>query len=173
MKYRSFREYLGEEKARFIEECDCEGMCLEVCQPLQHLDLGISSHDLLLKMVAFLKDGTYSQEVYDFVYSCSLCGCCQNVCHQHINFIAITEVIKAELNDRGYKPPPVCSISLPREKHNIMRVMESLQIRPTERRWVTQIPQNPQPKDVVLFLSCYVHFLPFGVFLYYIESPGL
>jgi Fe-S oxidoreductase len=175
MKFRSFQEYLDKEKVKFIESCDFEGMCLEVCHPLHLLDLKISNHDLLRKMVSFLKEGTYSQEVYDFVYACSLCGCCENKCHKDINFIAITEVIKAELNKAGHKPPPVCSISLPRERNNIMRVMESLQIKPSERRWVTRVPDNPEPKEVVLFLSCYVHQMPHIIFtcLDILESLGV
>jgi Fe-S oxidoreductase len=108
-------------------------------------------------MVGFLRDHIYSQEVYDFAYSCSLCGCCERACPLHMNFMLLVDIVKAELVRHGFKAPPSCELFLPREKYNAARVLESLQIKPSQRRWVTRVPRNPEKKKVVIFLSCFVH----------------
>jgi len=157
MKYQSIKGYFQDEKEKFIQCCDYCSVCLENCQPLTYLQLGISHEEVMKKIAIFLKDGTYSQEIYDFVYSCSLCGCCEKACPAGINFMLVIDIVKAQLVTRGYQAPPSCKLFLPRERYNSARILESLQVKPSERRWVTEVPKNPEHKEVVYFLSCFFH----------------
>lgn len=160
MHCHSVRECLEEDKKKFIQACDYCSICLEGCQPMPHQSLRISSFELMKNISAFLKNGIYSQEVYDFAYSCSLCGGCEKNCPKSINLLHVITVVKEEMVNQGYEFPAVCKISLPEEKYNIMRVLDSLQVKPEDRRWVTRVPQNPVPKEVVYFLGCFAHQTP-------------
>lgn len=164
MKYQSIKDYFQEEREKFIQGCTYCGDCLNNCQPLKYLNLGILDSEICQKILAFLRDGTYFQEVYDFAYSCSLCGCCERVCPEGINFMLLVDIIKAELVTRGYEAPSSCRLFLPGEKYNAPRVLESLQIKPSERRWLTEVPQDPEHKEVVYFLSCFFHQTPKDLF---------
>jgi len=164
VKYQSIQEYFQDEKEKFIQGCNYCPVCLDNCQPLVYLNLGIPNSDIMKKIAVLLKDGIYSQEVYDFVYSCSVCGCCEKACPEGINPMLLMDIVKAELVTRGYKAPPSCQLFLPREKYNASRVLESLQVKPSERRWVTEVPQNPGHKEVVFFLSCFFHQISKDVF---------
>jgi Fe-S oxidoreductase len=151
-------------KTDFINDCTECGACVEAC-PYVSMGLlaGTDPVEISEKRLALLKDHEYSDTAYQYSRGCMLCGACETACPMEINPYLINIVSRLEL--AHWEKPisekyagDVANLTplLPGSPFNIFKAFCSLQIKPHEVCWFSEIPRNPEPADVVLFLSCQV-----------------
>jgi Fe-S oxidoreductase len=142
---------------QFAEVCTNCGDCLQVCPmfPLtKFADRGPQA--VIEKVTALLKGGEVSEEAYDMVFSCTM-GCghvCAKACQLGLMpSIAFTSAI-ARIASAGKQLPPLAYQLKPKNRYNFANFFSALQIKPSEARWIKEVPANPQPVDVVFFAGC-------------------
>lgn len=156
MKFQSLTDYLAKGEERFVGECIFCGKCLEDCQIIPYTSFqGQDFSELQKERIESLKTGQFSQKMYDLVYSCMTCDACKDSCPVGLSPPMIHEIIKTHLTKEGKEGPEIFNFMLPKGKYNLPDVMTSIQIKPSEVRWFSEIPQNPPQAKVVLFLGCY------------------
>lgn len=156
MEFQSLSEYLEKGKERFVTECIFCGKCLEDCQIIPHTAFKDEDPSALQnERIEALKTNQLSQKAYDLAYSCMTCDACKDSCPVGLSPPLISEILKARLAKEGKKGPEVFGFMIPQGKYNLPDVMTSIQITPSEVRWLAEVPQNPPQAEVVLFLGCY------------------
>ncbi|MEE9202791.1 MAG: (Fe-S)-binding protein [Dehalococcoidia bacterium] len=160
-QYSSLSEEFAAEKARLIEGCDFCGDCLEVCPvfPMRSSPQE-GPVEVQEKLIQFLKGGGPQEAAGEHAFSCAGCALCVNSCPQGLNPLRLREVLKAELVGCGYHPPSVAQAQIGDRAYDLNQVIGSLQIKPSQVRWLTQVPPDPQPKELVVFLGCNVFLMP-------------
>ena len=155
-KYANLAELLAYRGRRFAERCTNCGECLEVC-PLFPLTRAASggARAAIEAVTSLLKGGPISDVAYEVAFSCTgACGICANVCSERLlPYMAFPSVI-ARLVAGGRPPPPLSYQYQPGHRYNFASVFSALQMKPSEARWLTKAPDNPDPVDVVFFGGC-------------------
>lgn len=161
MQSESLLDVFARRKEEIIQSCDLCGLCIEECQVIPFTPLASNSpYELQDKLLETLKDGSYSQEAYIRAFSCVHCGMCLDVCPQGLNPLHLAELLQVELAKQGHPRRAPVYMKLGNQKYLIADVLASLQIRPEEMRWLSQVPAAPPRKDIVVFLGCFGALFP-------------
>lgn len=175
-KYPSLEEYYNDIVHKAIEQCTFCGACVDNCivypiSPLKDKDpVGI-----MQGIIDFLKDGTYSEDVYTRAFSCAQCGLCSDSCPEDMDPMLLLEATVAELVKQGKQPPEVVNFVLPYRKPNLRSVLAALQTKPSEERWLYRAPSQPKKTENVVYLGCDALEFPHKIFasLDVFEAMGL
>lgn len=148
----------------FVEECTLCGQCLEVCpvfsEPkLELIDKGPAV--VMAKVVDLLKGGPPSEEAYRMCYGCSY-GCtniCKPACPKVLDLQPVFMALGHRLRAAGEGMPPLSFHHTPGHRYGFGHVFGNLQMKESEVPWLKEAPPDPEPVDVVLFVSCVAHGL--------------
>jgi len=162
MMYGDLYEFLDYWGREFAEKCTNCGECLLVCPvyPLiKSADKGPKA--VIEKVNRLLKEGEVSEEAYELAYSCTgACGLCAKVCPEGLAPYMVFVPAKAKLARAGKEPPPEAYQYTPGHRYNYTKVFSSLQIKPSEERWMREAPPHPEPVEVVFFTGCGAQGMP-------------
>jgi len=155
MEPASLSELLAKEKEEIIQCCDLCGICVEVCPAIPLTPLAsMPSSEVQEKVIDVLKNAVMSEEADIRAASCTYCALCVDACPQGLNPLHLLEILGIEMVKLGQKRYPRMEIKLGDRICLICDVLASLQMKPEERRWLTQVPDNPPQKDFVVFSGC-------------------
>ena len=155
MEAVSLAELFNKEKEQIIEGCDLCGLCVDACPAIPLTPLAsIPSFEVQGKTIDVLKNGVMSEEAGIRAASCMYCALCLDTCPQGLNPLHLLEILQIEMAKLGQKRHPRMEIKLGDRICLISDVLSSLQMNPEERRWLTQVPDNPSQKDFVVFTGC-------------------
>ena len=175
-KYFSLEEKYNDIVRRAVEECIQCGECVRNCLtfPLSSIK-DRAPEDIIEKMIDFLKDGKFSEEVYLKAFGCAGCGYCTDSCPQEIDPLLLHEATKIELVKRGKEPPEAMNFVIPGQKMNLYEILSALQMKPSEARWLKRVPSQPERTENVVFLGCSSPAFPDKIFnfLDILERIGL
>ena len=162
----TYIDFLEQKKAKFIEECDLCGNCLKKCPMIPHSNLkGYKAIELQEKIIAYFKEDAFSQEVIDFAQICSNCRQCDMVCPvEGLCPGCRSEIVKGGLYVSGKKITESAAYFLPGERYFAFEVLASLVMKPSEIRWLEEIPEKQQKTEIVYFLGCVAQSAPDKVF---------
>jgi Fe-S oxidoreductase len=160
MKYSSFQEYLNAEEKRILEKCKACSKCIEVCTNVNAFNLSKEqTKSLPQQLLDALSDKELSDPVFQWVFGCNHCGLCLDICPKGIDPLERNYIIKTKFLNQGNK-----RVSMVRDRildpvsggfKKTIDIIHQLQMKPSEARWLTRIPDNPpDPVNVVLFLGC-------------------
>lgn len=162
----SLPEFYQAQKEHFIDHCTLCGICLDVCSVYPYTNLkDFDAVEMQRKRMEFLRDGIYSQEVYDNTYTCPTCLRCVRPCPEGINMGLINEVIKYEFNQRGIEAPHAIYSCVPEKDFNFFNIMNNMQMDDSQIRWLTEVPAKPKPADILFFAGCLGHSQPDKIFV--------
>lgn len=160
------KEFLTQEKTRLLEGCILCGNCLRECPILPYTAL--RDHDpveLQQKALDFFKDGKFSQDVYDFACLCLTCEACDTLCPvEGLHPSHKREILRAEMLASGKPVPEKSAVYLPSNRYHIPAILSSLQMKPSEIRWMENVPETPKKTEIVFFLGCFAHTGPDKIF---------
>jgi Fe-S oxidoreductase len=120
--------------------------------------------EMIQEMIEFLKDGSYTEDVYLRAFGCAGCGYCVDSCPQEIDPLLLHEALKIKLLEQGKEPPEVMNFVVPGQRMNLYEILSSLQMKPSEARWSKKPPANPQKTENLVFLGCSPIALPDKIF---------
>ena len=138
-----------------------------VCESLSHFPVALEASepvDVAEKMLAVLEDEAFSEEAYIKAFSCMGCGACLDACPQGIDPRTLHELVKIKLVKLGKNPPEGVNFMLPQRKPFLPELLSSMQMKPSEARWLKEAPPSPEKKEIVVFLGCADLALPNRVF---------
>jgi Fe-S oxidoreductase len=164
-KYPSLAAYFDEVARQAVEMCTFCGECVDHCSsyplsPLKDKD----GRDVMQSVIDFLKDGTYTDDVYTRAFTCAQCGHCSSLCPQELDPFVIMEATIMKLVESGRKVPDAVNFVIPEQVPNLVGVLASLQTKPSEERWLKKAPENPKPVENVVFLGCEPRMMPHKIF---------
>jgi len=163
---KSLRDLYEVEKQRFIKDCTLCGKCVEVCSTYPHSDqANIDPVEMVKMRMDFLKGGELKPEVYDSSYTCPPCVKCQSACPVDIYMGLVQEIIRYEINERGIKAPNAIYDCIPERDFNFFNILNNMQMKPSQVRWLGKIPSNPKPVDTIFFAGCLGHSQPDKIFI--------
>jgi Fe-S oxidoreductase len=164
-KYFSLEQNYNDVVHRAIEECILCGECVSNCltYPLSPLK-DKAPEEMMQEMIEFLKEGTFTEDVYQKAFGCAGCGYCSDSCPQEIDPLLLHEGLKMKLLEQGKEPPEVLNFVVPGQRMNLYEILSSLQIKPSETRWLKKPPAVPQQTKNLVFLGCSPVALPDKVF---------
>ena len=175
-KYFSLEENYDDVVRQTVEECILCEECVRSCPmfPLTPLQ-DKAPEEIMQKMIDFLKDGVFSEEVYLKAFSCAGCGYCSDSCPLEIDPLLLHEATKIELVKRGKKPPEAMNFVVPGQRINLYEIFSALQIKPSEVRWLKRVPSRPERTENVVFLGCSPPALPHNIFAFLdvLERTGI
>lgn len=176
-RYSSYKELYDDVIHQAIDQCILCGECVSNCRmfPLIPALKDKDPVEIMESIIDFLKDGVFSEEVYTMAFSCAGCGYCTDFCPQGIDVMRVVEATKIELVEQGKKPPEALNFVLPKQRVNLYEILAALQTKPSERRWLREVPSQPQKTENVVFLGCSPPALPHNVFAFLdiLEKMGL
>lgn len=155
-KYANLAELLTYRGRRFAERCTNCGECLNVCPLFPLTESSSKGPQAAIEAVTdLLKGGPVSDVAYEVAFSCTgACGICAKVCSEKLlPYMAFPSAI-ARIVASGRQPPALHYQYRPGHRYNFARVFSALQMKPSEARWLTKPPENPEPVDVVFFGGC-------------------
>jgi len=159
MRYSSFKEYLNAEKERILDKCIACGKCIEVCSNVKAFNLNEEQvKSLPKKLLNALSGNDLSDLVFQWVFGCNHCGQCLHVCPEELDPLIFNNILKTEFLNQGNK-----RVSVVRDHildptsggfKRTIDIINRLQMQPSKARWLSRIPENHNPVDIVLFLGC-------------------
>lgn len=146
----------------FAEKCTNCGECLRACPIFPLTKFAEKGPEAIIKkLTELLKGGDVSEEAYDFVFSCTgSCGVCEKACPEGLAPQTALFSAAARIADAGMAPPVQSYQLMPGHRHSFSKVFSALQIKPSEARWINEVPDNPEPVDVVFFAGCGLTGMP-------------
>ena len=158
MRYNSLQQYFNAEKKIILEKCVMCGQCIEACTNVNAFDLNKEQVESLPQnLLDALSGGEVSDLVFRWVCGCNRCGLCLHTCPEGIDPLGWNNILRTKFLTQGNKMLStmrdfLCN-SLSGFKKTI-DIIHHLQMKTSEARWLTTIPENPRPVEVVLFLGC-------------------
>lgn len=154
-KYASLGEYFKDIARHAIDECILCGECVRHCLVFPLTPIKDNPPEKIMqKMIDFLKDGIFSEEVYLKAFSCAGCGYCADSCPQSIDPMLTHEAAKIELVEQGKKSPGAAYSVFSKKGLKPFDVLSALQTKPAEVRWLKSVPPRPERTENVVFLGC-------------------
>jgi Fe-S oxidoreductase len=137
----------GLKKKLFANCIEC-GACITSCPIfLEGPYKDTVPEDMIEKLLAVLKDGAFSEEAYFTAFSCMECEMCTGICPQGIKPLLLRQLVRNKLFAMGNTPPGgLAQGSGP----SPLEILHSIQIKPSEARWLREAPPSPEKKDVVV-----------------------
>ncbi|MFC2065684.1 (Fe-S)-binding protein [Chloroflexota bacterium] len=155
--YSSLRGLFDWQTADTLERCTSCGACLEVCPVYPLASFSRENPSEVQRRVLAAITGNPSDIAREMAASCTACAVCMNSCPLGLNPYHLQLVLKGKLS------VPTCDFS-PKPTIDKKPVLEEmvgfLQIKPSQVRWLTEVPARPQRRDVVLFLGCSIRCHP-------------
>jgi Fe-S oxidoreductase len=147
----------------FVDRCINCGECLNACAifpKTKFADQGPIA--VIEKVTQLLGGGEITEEACDMVWSCTAaCDACFKACPPQLALsAALFAFARARLFAAGKEPPSATLARLAGGRCSMANVFPALQIKPSEERWITKLPEHPEPADVVFFPSCSGMVLP-------------
>jgi Fe-S oxidoreductase len=163
-KYPSLEEYYNDIARQAIEECTLCGECVRNCPvfPLTPIK-DKAPEEIMEKVINFLKDGVFSEEVFHKAFGCADCEICTDSCPQGINVLLAFEAARIRLANQGKLPEAVHSMG---EIASFGRTLSALQMKPSEARWIKRAPSQPERTENVVFTGCNLTQFPHTVFAF-------
>lgn len=151
-------------RAGAIDDCLECGACIEACP---YFGMGqltpVDPAALSAGRLNFLKTGACSEQAYQFIRGCLLCGSCEAACPLDLNPHCINLLCRNLLSTanapfarRFAGDTAHLQDLLPSAPFNRFKLIHSLQVKPDEVAWFSDIPNGHVSADTVLFLSCMV-----------------
>ena len=154
-QHSSLEKLFEDKKKEIIDTCIQCGDCISAC-PIFSIS-SIKDQDpaeVAEKMFAVLEDGTFSDEAYLKSFSCMLCGNCIDVCPQGLNPMIFNQEVRNQLVSQGKEIPEGLGLLFPDKDPFLPRILSGIQMKPSEARWLSEAPLNPEKKEVVFFMGC-------------------
>jgi len=111
--------------------------------------------DMAEKLFAVLENGSFSEKAYFTAFSCMECERCIEICPQGINPMLFLQVVKNRLVELGNNLPGGSPFVIPGSTPYIPEILQSIQMKPSEARWLREAPGSPEKKEVVVFIGCF------------------
>jgi len=163
-KYPSLEEYYNDMACQAVEECTLCGECVRNCPVLPLTPIKDQAPEKIMeKVINFLKDGVFSEEVFYKAYSCASCRTCTDSCPQGIDILLAFESARIRLANQGKLPEAVHSMG---EIASFGMTLSSLQMKPSEARWLKRAPSQPERTENVVFIGCNLPQFPHTVFAF-------
>jgi len=152
----------NKEKERFGKECSACGMCVEICPIIPLTDLKDADPGQVMEEVLGLyKDKRFNDIVKTRIYSCMDCNFCRQHCPEELDPGLGLTLARQILVEMGEPVPRGVSFLLPNLEFNLIRAIESVQVKQGEHPWLTNVKtQKPKPSETVLFAGCVSHMQP-------------
>jgi Fe-S oxidoreductase len=111
---------------------------------------------IMEKVTGLLSRGEVSEEAQDMILSCTQ-GCghiCAKACELGLrpSFALLSGI--AKLVDAGIELPPSAYHMVPGDRRNFAKVFSSLLTKPSEVRWIKDVPADPESVETVFFPGC-------------------
>jgi len=87
-------EYILEEATK----CIYCGFCEPVCPTLPGPHRGYGPRGRVNLAYMMLKDGMYSKNIEESIYTCLLCGACMEACPSRIDIVGVVRATRAIMN---------------------------------------------------------------------------
>lgn len=148
----------------FTDTCLGCGECVSACP---YLSAGaLKDRDpatLSAERLDLLNKEGCTADAYHFLRGCLLCGACRSSCPLDLDPYLINIVSRNRLaslggaTSRRYRQDTAnLTPILPDNPRNRFKLLHSLQVRPEEVAWETEVPASAPKVDAVLLLSCMV-----------------
>lgn len=142
--------------------CTACGLCVEECPIFGRGVLeGMDAAEIAATRLAAIIDGAFDEGAYLFARACLRCGACRDLCPTGIDPVQGNHLVRlaaaggdAATSARYAADTVGLRTMLPDNPGNPFRLLEMLQTRPEDVVWHTDIPDDPDRVDIVLFLSC-------------------
>lgn len=163
--FTSIAEVVDMMEKGFLDNCTLCGQCLTNCPVYLNPKFGLTEKGpeaVMGKIVDLIKGGPASSEAYIMTYGCTT-GCtkiCGGACSQGLDLLAMVLAASHRLQVAGKGLPPRAYQYVPGHRYIFGHVFGDLQIKESEVPWLKEVPEQPEPVDVVLFNSCKVHGHP-------------
>ncbi len=158
-QYASLGDLFTGEKAEILRQCHSCGACLETCPVFPLTSFSHEKPADILQKVLEAIESKPSEIAREMAYSCTYCAMCLNSCPSGLNPYYLQEILRCELAGCGYgSPSPKPQIG--NKVFDLEDVVGHLQIKPSQIRWLTEMPARPERKDVLLFLGCSLRVAP-------------
>ena len=152
------RRYSELEK-QILSECVSCGICISACPVLPMSDLSkVKAKDISEEVSGALRGACVSENVIERAFACSRCGICIDICPKDLNVYDFQQALRGRIMSAGgrdLKFPNLLINGRIWDTNTIDEALVSIQIKPWDRPWVDEIPQNPKAVDTVLFLGCH------------------
>ena len=159
-----FADVMAMQATSFADRCTSCGACLEACPvfPMTEAAENAGPVQTIDAIIELLKNDRVADEAYDMVLSCSqACGhYCKEACPVELMPSVAFIWAVSKIRTLGKPLAPGSSAFDPEYPLNFKTVLSALQERPSGDRWITEIPPNPEPVDVVFFGGCTAHGMP-------------
>ncbi len=164
LKYSSLEEYYNDIARRAVEECTLCGECVRNCPVFPHTEIKDKApEEIMEKVINFLREGVLSEEVFYKAFSCATCGICTESCPQGIDVLLAFEAARIRLAKLGKLPEAFNSL---RERAGFSKTLYALQAKPSEVRWLRNVPSRPERTDNVVFTGCNLPGFPHTIFAF-------
>ena len=154
-QYASLKKLFEDMEKEIIANCVQCGDCIDVCPVFSISSLNeLEPSEVAEKMFEVLKDGTVFDEAYIKAFSCTGCAKCIEVCPQGLDPMIFHQVVQNRLVALGESLPEGLGIFLPGKEPFLPDILNSIQMKPSDARWLSEAPPDSEKKEVVLFMGC-------------------
>lgn len=145
-----------EEKKRFQDTCTACGQCVAVCPIIPMTDIKDAAPSKIMESVmALYHTRSPDPAARTRIYSCMSCQTCRPHCPEGLDPGLGLSLARGILQDMGDPVPRGLSFLLPEAGLNFMKAVESVQLKPADRPWITDVEkQRPDFSKTVLFTGC-------------------
>ena len=138
--------YVNKKKKELLESCTSCGSCLKHCPIfVQGKYKDRKPRKIMEKVLDLAKNDHYSEEAAYTVLTCTICGECTSHCPEKLIPLLIFRAGLEELSHLGKAPP-----STP----DFTESLSIVQLKPSDIKWISTIPEEPEQVDIVLYPGC-------------------
>ena len=156
--YKTLSEYYDTVLQEACKTCTRCGACVAVCPNTEALGLDPDARQKLPnRLLEVIAGAAASDEVYRWVFGCNHCGACRSVCPEGLNPFLTNKILRRQLLQQ--REPHITSLhaNLTSPQGSPLRTMDmihQLVAGTGPHRWISAVPNEPEPVDTVVFLGC-------------------
>jgi heterodisulfide reductase subunit D len=154
----SLTDVFDRQRAEALKNCSSCGACLDVCPVYPLTSFSHENPAEVQRRVLAAIEGNPSDIAREMAASCTACAVCMNSCPLGLNPYHLQQILKGRMSLVACDVPPKPSVG--NKQPDLEDMVSFLQIKPSQVRWLTEVPARPQRKDVVLFLGCSIRCHP-------------